>query len=915
MVSIILCGFFLAAGVWHGISASPVDRIVGGSLATIGEYPYQVSLRHDKYDGHYCGGSIISVKWILTAGYCVDLSDVNIDMMKTEVVVGTNKLTYGGELYWIRELILHENYNPDNMENDIAVLQLTQTIEVSDSIKIISLHKDVPKDGSICQFSGFGFIDPNIEHPSKYLQQVNLTIMPLSYCENLMVSVSSKNLCTKSQGKGVCLGDRGGPLVFDGRQAGLLSFGHSRCQFVEPFVFTNVLEYSSWIRNKTGISSAITITSSKTFIISLQFVCLYIITFGVSMTTSDSSNLFIFIIGGTSASSIGRIADGDLATIGEYPYQVSLRNYVGGRDGHYCSGSIIGLIWILTAAYCVDSLDQDVMKTEVVVGTNKLSWGGESYWINKVILHEYYNPNSMECDIALLQLKDVIKFSETVKIVPFLKSVPSDKSICQLSGFDTNQNCEIVSGYMQQVNLTTMSLSECKSLYPRGNFNVSSKFICTIEHRNKAGCRQDSGSPLVFEGHLLGVLPYYKFNPIRMILVFTSVPEFSSWITNKTGISEAVTTRSSQTFLVLLLLSICGTSAASSVDRIVDGDLATIGDYSYQVSFRHHLYGHYCGGSIIGTIWILTAAYCVDSLNEDALKTEVVVGTNKLSWGGKSYWIKEVIPHEYYNPYLMECDIALLQLKEVIQFSDKVKIIPLLGSTPSDESTCQLSGFGFASQNCESSVKYMQAVNLAIMPLEECKKFYLEIFNVSSKIICTYKDKTISACPGDSGSPLIFNGRQIGVLPYTYFIYTEQIPLIFTSVPEFTSWITDKTGISSAVTTRRSQTFFVSLLLLTFCYTSASSIDRIVDENLATIREYPYQVSLRNYMQQVNLRTMPLSECKNLYPEGSLNVSSKFICTNEHRLNLAVEKILAARWFLKVIYLACCLTTNLIQYE
>lgn len=53
--------------------AQPLDtkqenRIVGGKEITIVESPWQVSLQY--FRSHYCGGSIISNKWILTAAHC-----------------------------------------------------------------------------------------------------------------------------------------------------------------------------------------------------------------------------------------------------------------------------------------------------------------------------------------------------------------------------------------------------------------------------------------------------------------------------------------------------------------------------------------------------------------------------------------------------------------------------------------------------------------------------------------------------------------------------------------------------------------------------------------------------------------------------------------------------------------------------
>ena len=50
------------------IPPSVISRIVGGEDAIPHSWPWQVSVQG--YGSHYCGGSIIAPKWVVTAAHC-----------------------------------------------------------------------------------------------------------------------------------------------------------------------------------------------------------------------------------------------------------------------------------------------------------------------------------------------------------------------------------------------------------------------------------------------------------------------------------------------------------------------------------------------------------------------------------------------------------------------------------------------------------------------------------------------------------------------------------------------------------------------------------------------------------------------------------------------------------------------------
>ncbi len=77
--------------------------------------------------------------------------------------------------------------------------------------------------------------------------------------------------------------------------------------------------------------------------------------------------------------------------------------------------------------------------------------------------------------------------------------------------------------------------------------------------------------------------------------------------------------------LFLLLASSCCCHCLGG-DRIVGGEDASLEDYPWQVSLRNVVLGlsHFCGGSIIDDVWVLTAAHCVDGLGP--IFVQVVAG-------------------------------------------------------------------------------------------------------------------------------------------------------------------------------------------------------------------------------------------------------------------------------------------------
>ncbi|KAK4872936.1 hypothetical protein RN001_014965 [Aquatica leii] len=222
-------------------------KIVGGTKALRGQFPYHVFIR---YNGNYhCGGSIIDANTILTAGHCVNGRDIK----KMDIVAGTNKFTQGGVSYSVLGYKIHEHYS-FLLVNDIAVIKVTPPIQFNQYIQPITIDNSFTAAGVQSVVSGGGLIRPN-GNMSDDLLYIETTVMDNKICKQIMprkaiFPVLDSNICTTARyGKGCCNGDSGGPLVSNNKQIGIVSWGYP-CGRGIPDVFTRVSYYYAWIKEQ-----------------------------------------------------------------------------------------------------------------------------------------------------------------------------------------------------------------------------------------------------------------------------------------------------------------------------------------------------------------------------------------------------------------------------------------------------------------------------------------------------------------------------------------------------------------------------------------------------------------------------------------------------------------------------------------
>jgi secreted trypsin-like serine protease len=232
------------------------NRITGGSTAARGQFPWQVALTID--NSWFCGGSLISSRWVLTAAHCTGSTyQLLLGASQLDIVEG------GSQLFESATSIIHSQYDANTVNNDIAVIRLPSEVTFSTYISPVKLPPSNLEDlvNQLVIATGWGKITDGASGLTPFLQYVALTVISNEECANAYGNIiTSTKICTATTGgKSTCNGDTGGPLLFafngDYNQVGIVSFGAADgCELEYPVGFTRVTSYLDWIESSTGIS-------------------------------------------------------------------------------------------------------------------------------------------------------------------------------------------------------------------------------------------------------------------------------------------------------------------------------------------------------------------------------------------------------------------------------------------------------------------------------------------------------------------------------------------------------------------------------------------------------------------------------------------------------------------------------------
>ncbi|KAF7235898.1 Transmembrane protease serine 9 [Varanus komodoensis] len=423
------------------------NRIVGGSEALRGEFPWQVSLREN--NEHFCGATILSATWLVSAAHCFnDFQDPGT----WSAHAGSTWLSHpesSAVKAAVGRILKHPSYDADTADYDVALLELMQPLPFSRYIQpaCIPASSHVFPPGRRCLISGWGYLREDVLVKPDLLQKATVEVLDQALCSSLYGNILTERMMCAGYLEGKidsCQGDSGGPLVCEEPSgsfflAGIVSWGIGCAEARRPGVYARVTQLRDWIQASmaTRAPALVPLATTPRRETSTEGAR------SGSPTTAFAQATGSPAMGGIPVQACGlrpgfskpvKIVGGLNASCGEVPWQASLKE----GPQHFCGATIIGDRWLISAAHCFANTKVEHMAA--FAGTTALSAvGGSSVKVRvqRVVTHPAYNAARLDFDVALLELTQPLPFGKEIQPIclpPSAQDFPVGRK-CMISGW------------------------------------------------------------------------------------------------------------------------------------------------------------------------------------------------------------------------------------------------------------------------------------------------------------------------------------------------------------------------------------------------------------------------------------------------------------------------------------------------
>ncbi|XP_052014699.1 mannan-binding lectin serine protease 1 isoform X2 [Apodemus sylvaticus] len=263
-----VCGF-------PKFSRKQISKIFSGRPAQKGTTPWIAMLSH--LNGQpFCGGSLLGSNWVLTAAHCLHHPlDQEEPILNNSYLLSPSDFKIIMGKHWrrrsdedeqhlhVQSIRLHPLYDPSTFENDLGLVELSESPRLNDFVMPVCLPEQPSTEGTMVIVSGWG--KQFLQRFPENLMEIEIPIVNDDTCQEAYTPLGKKvtkdMICAgeREGGKDACAGDSGGPMVTKDSEitpwylVGVVSWGEDCGKKNRYGVYSYIYPNKDWIQRVTGV--------------------------------------------------------------------------------------------------------------------------------------------------------------------------------------------------------------------------------------------------------------------------------------------------------------------------------------------------------------------------------------------------------------------------------------------------------------------------------------------------------------------------------------------------------------------------------------------------------------------------------------------------------------------------------------